>query len=162
MYECDNDFMPPLSQRRSTHQSDLSTSDVPDDDNDTDGVLAYFAEMSHQPTFVAYDDDGNVTGFLTYIPGYECDALDGVSDYITTICVPKRLRRQGIVSYLYQICELLHDNQDIPLSLRTWSTNTAQRALLERRGYDIVKIIKDNRGIGIDTIYYMRQFCNFL
>lgn len=68
LHECDDDFLPCLSSRRSTRQSDLSMNDVTDDNNDTDGVLAYFTEMGHQPTFVAYDDDGSVTGFLTYVP----------------------------------------------------------------------------------------------
>ena len=41
--------------------------------------------------------------------------------------------------------------------IRTWSTNGVQRSLLERSGYRMVRCLADDRGPGIDTLYYLKE-----
>ncbi len=40
------------------------------------------------------------------------------------------------------------------ISTRTWSTNKAQIHSLKKRGYKEQRVLVDDRGPGIDTIYY--------
>ena len=62
---------------------------------------------------------------------------------------------RGVAKALYQRMEELARPGIV--SLRTWSTNHAQIAVLKRRGYDCVRRIADDRGEGIDTIYFAKS-----
>ena len=41
-----------------------------------------------------------------------------------------------------------------PIALRTWSTNAAQLRLMEKLGFTCVLRLPDDRGPGVDTVYY--------
>lgn len=60
--DCDDDFVPPLSARHSTHQTCFQG-----DEPDASGPTAYLAELCRQPFVLATLDD-RVVGFLSLIP----------------------------------------------------------------------------------------------
>lgn len=43
------------------------------------------------------------------------------------------------------------------ITLRTWSTNGAQEHILDKLGYSLVRRLKDDRGEGIDTVYFVKK-----
>lgn len=151
--ECDKEFYPPLSQRKSSSQKELSTKL----DTNPEGPVAYFNEMIKQEFILSITDD-KLSGFMTFKKDYICDALNGFgkSLYITTVCVDKNYRHQGILSLLYdcmetEVAPMLGYAQ---ISTRTWSLNYTQIHSLEKRGYSMISILKDDRGLGVDTLYY--------
>lgn len=95
--------------------------------------------------------------FLAYMPGHvHPDETDGLAtDYVSTICTQHGWRGHGIAKALYGPLEqfVSHDT----ITVRTWSTNGAQVHLLASMGYEEHKRIKDDRGQGIDTIYFKKR-----
>ena len=81
------------------------------------------------------------------------------SCYLTTLCVWPDYRGQGISEVMYAEAE-----KDIAakfpgsrITLRTWSTNGAQEHILDKLGYSLVRRLKDDRGEGIDTVYFVKK-----
>ena len=145
---CGDEFVPPLSARHSTSQADL------DGTERHDGVGAYFAEMRSQPIVLAVEGD-ELLGFLSYRPDFELDFLAEKSVYVTTVCVASAYRRRGIASALYGHVEERVAPQTV--SLRTWSTNTPQIGALRKRGYECARTIENDRGPGVDTVYFIKR-----
>ncbi len=155
--DCDNEFVPPLSSRNSSTQSNLI---IGGQDEQTDvkaEPYVYFEGIKNQK-FILAEIEGRVVGFLTFRINYSCDALQdfGVSNYITTLCVDKKHRKQGILSRMYD-----HMENELPegvrcskVSTRTWSRNNAHIGMLMKRGYSVLKTLADDRGPGIDTLYF--------
>jgi ribosomal protein S18 acetylase RimI-like enzyme len=149
--EYDNDFVPPLSSRNNSHQSDLEGTDS--------NTLphAYFKELHFILVFEHY----KIIGFTSFRNGYACNELlaVGPSNYATTTCISKSHRNRGIAQKLYRYLE-----ESIPLNLklpyvtrRTWSTNTNQIYLFEKLGYELLVKLDNHRGSGIDTVYYGKR-----
>ena len=72
---------------------------------------------------------------------------------------PADYRGQGISEVMYAEAE-----KDIAakfpgsrITLRTWSTNGAQEHILDKLGYSLVRRLKDDRGEGIDTVYFVKK-----
>lgn len=150
---CDDEFCPPLSQRYSTHQAELSPHDAPAS-QPANGPLLYFNEMKQQ-SFVLAREDGRLVGFLSYIADHRIPYADEPSAYISTVLVDPRDRGKGIGSSLYAYLENeLHPGL---ITLRTWSTNKSQIALLHKRGYEVIKVLENDRGDGIDTVYFAKK-----
>ncbi|NLP58322.1 hypothetical protein [Lutibacter sp. B1] len=42
------------------------------------------------------------------------------------------------------------------ITIRTWSTNFTQLKMLEKRKYRLVKEIKNHRGEGISSLYFIK------
>lgn len=154
--ECDKEFIPALSSRESSFQSNLQVEDNQD-------VLPhlYYKEIIKQH-FILAVDDGKVIGFMTFKSNYSCPELKGFtpSNYITTICVKKEYRNQGITGLFYK---MIQSNQ-IPnevrmqyISTRTWSLNHAHIHILESIGFQESERLRDHRGVGIDTIYFVKD-----
>ena len=148
---CDNEFVPSLSARTSTRQTDLrcleGTGTRPGE---------YFSELSHQP-FVLALSDGHVIAFLSFIEDHPVMRGEErlVTTYVTTICVAPEWRHRGIATDLYRHLERHASSRY--LSVRTWSTNAAQVTLLQSLGYRELSRIRDDRGEGINTVYYLRD-----
>ena len=88
-----------------------------------------------------------------------------LSRHIPAICVGfcrgggADYRGQGISEVMYAEAE-----KDIAakfpgsrITLRTWSTNGAQEHILDKLGYSLVRRLKDDRGEGIDTVYFVKK-----
>lgn len=145
---CADEFVPPLSQRYSTSQDDLGSApggSFPD---------AYFNVMRDQSIICAFEGEV-LAGFLSYVEGYELACLGHPSTYVTTLCVAAAQRRRGVASALYRHLERVVGAGVV--SLRTWSTNVAQTEALRRLGYRCVGRVVDDRGPGIDTVYFAKR-----
>ncbi len=151
--ECDKEFYPWLSARESSSQKQL----IVDEADAQKLPVTYFNEMIRQE-FLTARKDGRIVAFMTFKTDYLCDALQdfGASLYVTTVCVRRENRREGIMKELYDFLEkevpaLYHCNR---VSTRTWSLNEAQLHELRKRGYEELAVLKNDRGNGVDTVYF--------
>lgn len=152
----DREFVPPLSARRSSTQTDLSGSApgiVPD------GPREYFAVMSAQPVLLAYMTRGTsdaVAGFMAFRRDVALPGPPRPSLYVTTVVVDPACRRQGVTSAMYRELIALATAEGCGVSTRTWSSNAGHLALLEGLGFRIIERRVDDRGPNIDTVYLER------
>ena len=149
--DADNEFVPPLSSREKTTQASLSPRE-----GNAQGPVKYFEQMLGQ-SFVLALKDGRVNGFLTYIPAHELALQDQTirCNYISTIIVEPASRRQGITRRMY--ATLFQKEQGLPVATRTWSTNFEHLTLLKEMEFQLAKRLEDDRGPGIDTVYYVKE-----
>jgi ribosomal protein S18 acetylase RimI-like enzyme len=156
--EASDEFVPPLAGREGTTQSD--------DLDDTDGgdLDAYYRQCLAQ-TFVVARVDGSLAGFLSFRHDYSHEALDGYcpANYVSTIIVDRAHRRQGIATRLYRaLLTDLPSALELPyVATRTWSTNDSHLSLLDELGFERIETVPDDRGEGIDTVYYAIDVASF-
>ena len=161
LIECDDDFLPALSARSGTYErGGASLSDIPHDSCAAEGPRAYFKDLEDQGLLVALLDSRAI-GFLSFISGFERPELASCSPsiYMTTGCVTGEYRSRGIMAHLvsYLIDEICSGVEYRFVTTRTWSTNTASINHLESLGFLVVRTVRNNRGKGIDTLYYARE-----
>lgn len=141
---CDQDFLPPLSSRTSTTQKELQNSPV------SAAPVAYFEELKRQPCLL-WEEDGKIVGMLSWRE----EGIPLSSLYLTTLAVHPDYRGRGIAKKLYQGVFRMFPRQVI--EARTWSTNEAQVHLFQSLGFQETIRLFNNRGKGIDTVYYLRK-----
>lgn len=79
------------------------------------------------------------------------------SVYLTFFAVHPQHRRQGMgLAYRLKILTWLKQQGVQEVITRTWSTNRAMCRLNEQVGFLVDYVIPDDRGPGIDTIYYKK------
>ncbi|MFD1019822.1 GNAT family N-acetyltransferase [Thalassobacillus hwangdonensis] len=155
--ECDKEFVPPLSARENSAENELLGEGAEDAE-----PVEHFEEMIEENFLLAKDQaSGEVVGFLTFRNGYECHELrnHAPSNYITTICVTKTYRNNGITKRFYH-----HMNKEnLPeqahasyVTTRTWNGNGAHIKVLETIGFEVAERLENHRGEGIDTIYFAK------
>ena len=151
LMQCAGEFVPPLWQRSSSTQQNLhgssSESKVPSE---------YFESIRRQSAFVAVDD-GHVVGFMSFRRNYICKEIPRSFQpniYITTVIVDPLYRNQGITGRFYE--KLTDKFSGYHIFTRTWSTNMSHSRILSARRFFEHKRIFDDRGPGIDTVYYHR------
>jgi len=158
--ECDNEFFPPLSHRNQSTQMNLQ-----DDSGEIslEGPIEYFNDMISQKFLIAKEKN-KIIGFMTFIDDYKSEIYKDfikkdVNFYITTICVLKNHRGRGICGKFYDTIEKLALNNECKtyISTRTWSKNISHINILAKRGYKKIKTIDNDRGEGIDTIYFLKN-----
>lgn len=155
LQECDKEFVPPLSLREVPWQTKLG--ERSEDGSAPQGIESYIDSMRGDNFLVMSASDGEVLAFLSYMPGHvHPEETDGkVVDYVTTICVRHSHRGRGLARRLYEEVERLAESGT--MAVRTWSTNGAQMHLLRDMGYSERKRAKDDRGDGIDTVYFEKR-----
>lgn len=155
--ECDGDFMPRLSSRNRPDQRDLR--DLGEDGAGT-GPHEYFEKILGQEFLIARCD-GTFAGFMTYRREEPAMALPELGDaiYVTTVCVEREMRGKGVTSAMYDKVEgdEIRDGGRLAVYTRTWSLNAAQMHTLPKRGYEIVSVLENDRGEGVDTVYFAKQ-----
>ncbi len=150
---CDYDtaFVPPLSGRRDTSQSDLLHPGA--DPKPT----AYFQALRQQSFLLAMDGD-TVAGFFSFTPGRRVEALGGRTVcYVSTIIVRREYRGRQLTRRFYERLLALPDITDPAFATRTWSTNTAHLKVLDRMGFTLCRREPGARGGGVDTVYYCKE-----
>ncbi|MCR4608246.1 MAG: GNAT family N-acetyltransferase [Eubacterium sp.] len=172
LFDADHEFVPPLSARQSTTQKNLSggiaktTGDettkgtsketvevVAPKATEETGPESYFLGMIQQAFIIAVED-GEICGFMTFIPDHKV-AIEGddvVCDYISTIVVSPEKRKRGITTNMYKT--LFRERSGKNFVTRTWSLNKTHISLLNKLGFKLVMKLKNDRGEGIDTVYY--------
>ena len=150
--DSDRDFVPPLSSRNSTlDKSFLSES------SSGDGINSYYDAMKDQEIIAAIEGDA-IVGIVSYRLDFLSDEIteaDIPNIYVSTLVLDKGVRGKGITKrmYSYLFGELYADRN---IFTRTWSTNFAHIKILGDFGFsEIIRKI-DDRGKGIDTVYYKR------
>ncbi|MBR7095233.1 MAG: GNAT family N-acetyltransferase [Clostridia bacterium] len=145
--ESDEDFLPPLSRRRSTKDQTFSGEAAVGA-----GVLSYYEAMSRQEILVAVID-GEMAGFVSFYENFEGGEAPNI--YVSTLVVAKAARGRGLTAKMYDhlFNTLVPDRH---VYTRTWSTNAAHAKILARFGFTEYKRLPNDRGCGIDTVYYAR------
>jgi len=147
---CDSEFVPPLSKREGTTQKNL-LNEIKDSE-----PTEYFDALIKQ-SFILYTKCFKVIGFLSFIPDHKLkagEALDINCDYISTIIVNPKYRNKGITTAMYQ--KLFRERSAEKYATRTWSQNHAHISILEKLGFKLILTLKDDRGEGVDTVYYAK------
>ena len=144
LWACDRDFCPPLSTRGSTTEQNLKSGE-----ENLSGPELYFRSLKPQSWLLAVSE-GKLMGFMSYIPEKVVDGIDCV--YFSTLIVNPEARHQGVARLIYET--LIADHTGKTIVLRTWSTNRGHLILLEKLGFRACKVLKDDRGPGVDTIYF--------
>lgn len=146
---CDHEFIPPLSARNSTFQSDLAPKET-----SSSAVTKYFEHICAQPAFVM-ERDGHVIAFMSFKMDYVSEEIlpsFSPNIYITTVIVHPDFRNKGITNSFYRKLFSKFGNRNI--FTRTWSTNDSHiRILSSLKFYEHCRK-KDDRGPDIDTVYY--------
>ena len=150
---CNNEFVPPLDTRNSTMQSDFSK--LSELDNNI--PYAYFELVKEQNALIV-EEDGIVAGFMSFRKDVVTETIPSEylpNIYISTVITDTNFRRQGITKRMYEELFAKYGNRNI--FTRTWSTNLSHTRLLESYGFTEYKRIENDRGDGIDTVYYLKQ-----
>ena len=150
---CNREFVPPLSSRNSTTQSMLSVGE----DAELDVPYEYFEHIRTQPAFVALENR-KVIGFMSLKKDYVSEEIPPAMQpniYITTVIVHPSFRNRGITAGFYSA--LFKKFVGCHVFTRTWSTNTSHTRILTSRKFYEYSRIKDDRGEGIDTVYYHHE-----
>ena len=146
-------FVPPLNQRGSTTQQNLQPGSPAEE-----LPVAYFEALQEQDFLLAVERE-ELLGFLSFRDNYVLDALhDGVPCvYVSTILVREKARNRGITTQLYGHLLSGQHHTDKFICTRTWSGNKEHLSLLNKLGFDLMRTIPNDRGDGIDTVYYRRS-----
>ena len=150
---CDTDFVPPLSTRFSASDTSFSAkTDI------KKGIDAYFKSMMKEEMLAAVED-GKLLGFVTFMTDHTCKYIDKDSFpniYICTLLLTPEARGKGVTVKMYtHLFDTLYPHAD--LYTRTWSTNAAHIRILTRFGFSQIACIENDRGEGIDTIYFGKK-----
>lgn len=153
--EGDKEFVPPLSCRTSTTQKNLSSDCAA---QSTDGIKAYFDGMMEQLILGCLEDE-RLLGFMSFRENYTCDCIDESTFpniYISTLIVSPEARGKGLTKKMYSyLFGTVYSDRNI--FTRTWSTNGAHIAILEKFGFKNTVRIENDRGQGIDTVYFEKK-----
>lgn len=146
----DKEFIPPLSARGSSTQTDLtSTATV------SDGARDYYNAMSGQPVVVAVEN-GRCYGFMAFKRDYLCEYYQKTPNlYASTCVVHPDARGKGLMQGFYQTMIDLFPHCSI--YTRTWHTNLSHLKVLDRLGFSLLVRLPDHRGPGLDTVYYHKD-----
>jgi ribosomal protein S18 acetylase RimI-like enzyme len=168
---CSSEFVPPLTERKSTRQNKFGK------EIDKGGSIeAYLLSLLSQHFVYALSNE-QVIGFLSFYENNHHQFLPQPNLYVTTICVLPEKRRSGVATSLYDALEnlapkfeglinprnsdyissrgVLQDNQ-IYLTTRTWSGNDSHIKLLQKRDFELIHTIENDRGPGVDTVYFAK------
>lgn len=172
--EVADEFVPSLFYRDANciTLSSINTKDQKTIDNYFNSIKDNFVILAQYCENTALED--SVIGALCFtikdspvVPNVNLFDVSEKYIYVSTIVVKKEYRRQGIAQKMYKfLFDILKDkgalfNQRIKyLVTRTWSTNEVSKKLLSSLGFQQVKVLKDDRGKGIDTEYYMLDISN--
>ena len=150
----DRDFVPPLSQRESTYQQALTGGPA------EDGPHAYFQALREQSFLLAAEGEA-LAGFFSFRQDYLPPPIahlrqDGrLALYVTTIVVDAPARGQGLATRFYRALPTFLPGP-LLITTRTWSGNRSHLHVLEKLGFSLALRIPDDRGPGVDTVYYSR------
>ena len=101
-------------------------------------------------------EEDRVIGLVSFIEDERFEILteaDLPNIYICTVAVSPSARGKGITKKAYHyLFNTVYPQRN--LFTRTWSTNVAHTKILSAMGFREFKRILNDRGVGIDTVYY--------
>jgi ribosomal protein S18 acetylase RimI-like enzyme len=124
-----------------------------------DGILRYLEGMMEENVVCAVED-GTLLGFVTYVKNHKYSSLITEKDmpniYVCTLIVNPKARGRGLTYRMYD--HLFNEKYaDRNIFTRTWSTNTAHISILKKYNFREIHRIENDRGEGIDTVYFSRK-----
>jgi 2,3-bisphosphoglycerate-dependent phosphoglycerate mutase len=142
----DNDFIPPLSARGDTRHKFSGKQN---------GSLTKFYEEIIKESFLLLLNNGKVEGFFSFLKDHDLELKEQivVCDYITIIIINSKGRNKGYTKNMYNA--FLNQRKGRNVATRTWSLNYAHMHILDTLGFKLVQTDKDDRGVNIDTVYYL-------
>ena len=142
----DNDFIPPLSARGDTRHKFSGKQN---------GSLTKFYEEIIKESFLLLLNNGKVEGFFSFLKDHDLELKEQivVCDYITIIIINSKGRNKGYTKKMYNA--FLNQRKGRKVATRTWSLNYAHMHILDTLGFKLVQTDKDDRGVNIDTVYYL-------
>lgn len=143
---CDGDFVPPLSWRHRLGQElrDLGPQAGANVEKYVDSLL----ELAHLVVLV---QDELLVGYCAYYWPWMWRGTEHV--YVSTAVVAPSHRGRGLSTRMGRRVVARALRRRVPLLAKTWSTNQASMGALARWGR-VDKIVRDERGAGIDTVYW--------
>ena len=113
--------------------------------------------MKNQQIMVAVEDE-KVTAFISYRKNYSCREIPEnliPNIYISTLVVNPDFRGRNLTRIMYG--HLFEEYKDCFVATRTWSTNYAHIKILTGFGFRVLETLKNDRGEGIDTVYFIKE-----
>lgn len=149
----DEEFVPPLTDES---RSGISRTEGEGGRTDVDG---YVRRCLDRPLVGVVDDD--LLGFLSFARLRGGSAIEAYTptNHVEILAVDPERRGEGIATrmYRYLLDDLPESHRAPYVSTKTWAENDAHIRILERLGFDLVHRVPDDRGPGIDTVYYARS-----
>lgn len=144
----EKDFVPPLSSRSSTTQTNLTGGE-----GSLDGVVSYFNEMIKQK-FACAVEDNKILGFVSFKENYLTDAYNKTPNiYLSTLILKPEARGKNLTFNMYDyLFNVVYSKSSI--YTRTWSTNAPHIKILSKFNFQEILRKENDRGEGIDTVYY--------
>lgn len=160
LLDADQSFVPPLSARHSSTQSALSTA--------TPGEVReprqYFEALQKQHFILArpVNEGSAVAGFMSFRTGYTLPAGRSAPQYhyVTTVIVRPASRGQGLTTRMYRRLMAVAKATGNGVATRTWSTNAHHIGLLSKLGFSVAHRVPNDRGVGVDTVYFVKDSYN--
>lgn len=155
---CDyeDEFVPPLTARSGVEEWD--------DDEPGESLDPFLDDCFDQEVIGAFNGDGELIGITVYDYGFFHALPQEMNPcvYVTITLVAEDYRQQGvnqrISTEVYNHALELSGKQNIQsMAFRTWSTNEGGKALMEKYNFKEMYRIEDDRGEGVDSIYYAAQ-----
>jgi len=146
----DSEFVPPLSARSSTTQTDFMA------EGGNSGISAYWDALQEQK-FLLAEEDGALLGFVSYRENHRLAVIGEQFPnlYISTVLVKPEARGQNLTRWMYEY--LFSVYRHAAVFTRTWSANTAHIRILTGFGFEPIQVLKNDRGPGIDTVYFKKN-----
>lgn len=142
---CDKDFTPPLSQRAAVGQTDW------DSQGANTGIKDYYESLIEKATIITVTRNNKLAGFCAYYYPYQWQGQSYL--YVSTAVTAPEWRKHGLTNaYVRHICTAAM-RLKCPILAKTWSTNKQSMTALSRYA-DRADTLCDDRGAGIDTIYW--------
>lgn len=164
LISCDNEFIPPLSTRNATTQTDFNSSSI----LSCISPYQYWINILNQQNILAFVDDC-LAGFMSFKYNYNIGEWfsvkilgNGINNYISTICIHKNYRGIGIARKMYGYIEnnLPNEYKSNYVTTRTWETNITHIKLLKKCNYLLLHTIPDDREyneLKFDTLYFGKK-----
>ena len=124
-------------------------------------IITYFEELKNQRFTVACDGE-ELLAFVSFKENLVSDVIgkDELPNiYISTLIVRPKARGTGLTYKMYENLFDAYKNSNI--FTRTWSANASHIKILSRFGFEVFKTIKNDRGEGIDTVYFRKMKRSF-
>jgi len=132
----DSEFYPPLSSRPGGIKGRIS------------GTL-----LRGETNYLIAEVEGKVAGVI----GYRKNWSGTQEAYISFIAVHPEYRRIGIARSLdTALMQKLSIDGISHVNITTWFTNPDVCKMYRQMGYHIFRILKNDRGAGVDTIYFKK------
>ena len=149
--DSDNDFIPPLSERAGTSHKFSEKQN---------GSLKKFYEEIIKESFLLLLNNGKVEGFFSFLKDHHLELKEQtvICDYITIIIINSKGRNKGYTKKMYNT--FLNQRKGRIIATRTWSLNYAHMHILDTLGFKLVQTDKNDRGVNIDSVYYLYKSYN--